>query len=320
MKTWGWVLVVGMVLILMVGWWRAMPVSNWQFPNWVVEQRPLDKYSIEELGKRKFGGSEIKLKEIVSKTDKYEVRNFEFISEGKKVTGQANVPMGVTDPKIIILLRGYWPQDTYKPGDGTRRVAAGLAQAGFMTLAPDQLGYGGSDMPGSDVFEERFQTYTTTLNLIASVDQARLAGIWGHSNGGQIALTVGEILNKSLPIVVWAPVTARFPYSILYYMGEAGDGGKYLRKKLANFEKKYNADDFALTEHTDRLIGPVQIHQGTADPDIPMSWSRELVRRLKAQGTGVKTEYFEYAGADHNLQPQDNWNRATERTTEFFDK
>ena len=85
-----------------------------------------------------------------------------------------------------------------------------------------------------DVFEERFQTYTTAMNLLAGIEKWERAGkigIWGHSNGGQIALTVLEISQKEYPTVLWAPVSKPFPYSILYYTDEAEDRGKALRKK-----------------------------------------------------------------------------------------
>lgn len=311
MKPWGWVLVVGMFLILVVGWWRAMPVQKFNYPELPNQERTLDKYTIANLGKRIYEGSKIEMGETVSETDKYQIKNFSYLSDERKVTGQANIPKGIANPPVIIMVRGYWPREAYKSGDGTRRLAAVLAGNGFMTLAPDGLGYGRSDNPSTDVFEERFQNYTSVLNLLASIDSKKV-GIWGHSNGGQIALSVAEILNKPVPVVVWAPVTARFPYSILYFMNEAPDGGRALRKKLASFEKRYNGDDYSLTEHVDRLVGPVQIHQGTADPDVPVSWSRDVVKKTK------NIRLFEYLGADHNLQPGENWGMAVERTLEFF--
>lgn len=287
--------------------------SKFEYPQWLGAPRTLDAYTIENLGKREYKASKIEFGNIISETDQYQIKNFSYMSDGKKVTGQANVPKNIKYPPVIIMVRGYWPRETYRPGDGTRRAAAVLVVNGYLTLAPDQLGYGGSDNPSQDVFEERFQSYTTILNLLASVD-AKKVGFWGHSNGGQIALTIGEILNKPMPIVVWAPVTARFPYSILYYMNEAPDGGAALRKNLAKFEKRYNGDDYSLTEHADRLVGPVQLHQGLADPDVPVGWSRSLLKKTKA------IQMFEYPGADHNLQPMDNWDKAMERTVAFFNK
>ena len=46
----------------------------------------------------------------------------------------------------------------------------------------------------SDIFESRFQTYTTVLTLAKSLDSLekwdqKNIFIWAHSNGGQIVLT-----------------------------------------------------------------------------------------------------------------------------------
>ena len=93
----------------------------------------------------------------------------------------------------------------------------------YITLAPDFLGYGGSDSESSNIFESRFQTYTTVLTLLKSINKENFPNwdqknifIWAHSNGGQIALTVLEITGENYPTVLWAPVTESFPYSILF--------------------------------------------------------------------------------------------------------
>ena len=74
-----------------------------------------------------------------------------------------------------------------------------------------------------------------------------------------------------------------------------------------------------------RLNAPVQIHQGTADRNVPVEQIRELERVLRAQKTPV--EIFWYDGADHGFlaytrpyyRPnfaKDSW----DRTILFLDK
>ena len=46
-----------------------------------------------------------------------------------------------------------------------------LSENGYITLAPDFLGYGGSDIESSNIFEARFQTYTTVLTLLKSIEE-----------------------------------------------------------------------------------------------------------------------------------------------------
>jgi len=274
----------------------------------VVKERPLDKYTIENLGKREYK-SQIFIDDEVSPG----VFNFHFDSDGKKVTGLAHVPKKCPCP-VIVQFRGYVERDVYQPGMGTKRTAEVFAKNGFISLAPDGLGYGESDNPSPDVFEERFQTYTTALNLLAGIgvwDKAGKIGIWGHSNGGQIALTALEVSQKKYPTVLWAPVSKPFPYSILYYTDEAEDRGKALRKKLAKFEEDYDVELYSLTNYLDRIKAPLLIQQGMADEAVPKKWTDELVKQVKA-------DYVVYPGADHNLQPA--WNLAVMQDVQFFRK
>jgi dipeptidyl aminopeptidase/acylaminoacyl peptidase len=149
---------------------------------------------------------------------------------------------------------------------------------------------------------------------LAAIDKWQMAsgqvGIWGHSNGGQIALVALEVTEKDYPTVLWAPVSAPFPYSVLYYTYDYEDGGKQMRNKLAEFEVDYDVELFNPVFYLGRIRAPVLWQQGTADPDVPVRWARDAVRNLQ----GV--EYVEYPGADHNLIPV--WNRVVSEDIEFF--
>jgi len=290
-----------------------------------VAEKPLEKYRVESLGGRRSEAGAIQLGEVEAIEGAVRVQNFSFTTEGKKVTGLAHIPVGCSETArcpVIVQFRGYADVEGYYSGFGTRRSAQKYAEAGFISLAPDFLGYGGSDMPSGNIFEERFQRYTTGLDLLVSVGGWPFAdgekiGIWGHSNGGQVALTVLEATKRPYATTLWAPVTAAFPYSILYYTNEATDGGKLLRRELANFERDYDTDQFNLLNYLDRVVAPVQIHQGTADESVPVEWNRDLVRRMQEDGeAGNGVTYYEYTGADHNLVP--SWSIVVERDINFF--
>jgi uncharacterized protein len=271
-----------------------------------ITEKPLDKYTIENLSKREYSGSEIQLGEQIEQTKDYTVHKFSFLSDGKKATGLAHLPIRNSPSPVIVQLRGYVDQSLYQSGIGTKRSAEVFAANGFISLAPDHLGYGESDNPSEDIFEERFQTYTTILNLLASVKTLPMAdatriGIWGHSNGGQQALTVLEISGKPYPTTLWAPVTKVFPYSILYFTDEADDKGKALRKKLAEFEANYEVDSYTLTNYLDRINSPLQLHQGTADDAVPQKWSDEFVKSLSTINSKLSINYYIYPSADHKI-------------------
>lgn len=282
----------------------------------------LEKYAIPALKTRVPQGSDLKLGEVVEKTDEYAVYKFSFKTEGKLATGLAHIPSTCSEQNmcpVILQSRGFIEQAGYVSGAGTARSAQEYAKAGFISLAPDFLGYGGSDMPSENVFEERFQKYTTNLDLLSIINQLSMAdvtkiGLWGHSNGGQVTMTILEASGKAYPTTLWAPVTAPFPYSILFYSDETGDFGKAQRKDLSLFEEDYDVQDYTIVNFYDLVAGPIQLHQGTADDLVPTRWSRQFVRGLKAAKKDVV--YFEYAGADHNLRP--DWNEVVARDIEFF--
>lgn len=331
---WWWALFAVVVLVAAASVYWLFGLQSTRVVSPVVEkilEKPLDKYTIEKLSQREYD-SEIFLGEAVATTSAYTVYKFHFNSDGKRVTGLAHLPAGrqvFPNQKfpVVVQFRGYVDVETYQPGMGTRRTAEVLARSGFISLAPDFLGYGGSDNPSEDVFEARFETYTAALNLIAAADNGvtlpagrRVStdnlGLWGHSNGGQIALTVLEISGGNYPTTLWAPVSKPFPYSILYYTDEADDKGKALRKKLADFERDYDVFLYDTTRYLDRLSAPIQIHQGLADEAAPYRWSRELVENLRKMEKDVV--YFEYPGADHNLSG--SWDRVVTRDVEFFNQ
>jgi uncharacterized protein len=283
---------------------------------------PLLQYTIPNLAARSYTPSQIVLEEPIATESAFTVVPFSYESDGKKVTGLAHIPAKTKPPyPVIVQFRGFVPQEIYKPGVGTARSAEVYASNGFLSLAPDFLGYGGSASPSADTFEDRFQTYTTAVNLISSISTLPIAnpekiGIWGHSNGGHIALTVLEILGKPIPTTLWAPVSQPFPYSILFYSNEADDKGKAMRKVLSQFEEDYNVDEFTLANYFDKITAPIQLHQGTADDAVPVAWSDDLAKTLKAKDKDIK--YYTYPGADHNMLGA--WNTVVERDIEFFKK
>ena len=289
-------------------------------------EKPLLKYTFENLKKTTFTKNNITLGKPYSETANSTSQIFYF--KTPKIPGEAamdsvsglmNLPIKPGKYPVIVMFRGFVPDDMYEPGVGTQHVAETLAANGYITLAPDFLGFGESSSPSNDSFEARFQTYTTVLTLLSSLSNlneglqasysgsitADLAkvGIWGHSNGGHIALSILAISGKQYPTVLWAPVSKSFPYSILYYSDDADDHGKALRAVLANFERDYNADLFSPLHYYKWIKAPISIYQGTSDDAVPFQWSENLYSLLKEEGIDVS--YHSYQG-DHNMVP--SWN------------
>lgn len=293
--------------------------------------RSLDRYSIENLGSADFKTGTIEIGQNIDENNSYESKKFvfHFIPEitgnsYKKTSGIINIPKSDESKKwpLVVLIRGYVDQKSYTSGDGSRNIGIYLANRGFLTISPDFLGYGDSDGESGNIFETRFQTYTTTISLIRSIENGILNKywdgknifIWGHSNGGQITLITLEAIQKNYPAVLWAPVTKPFPYSILYYTDESQDKGKLIRTELSKFEKTYDVEKYSLTNYIDRIKSPIQLHQGTADDAVPVSWSDTIVAKMKS--VNIDVEYIKHIGADHNIQP--DWENAAKQSIDFY--
>lgn len=306
----------------------------------IPQPTPLLAYTFTNLKKTKFPLTKITFGPVVSENADSLSRMFYFSvpktpnsRETEKVSGLCNIPKKPGNYPVIIMFRGFVPDNIYKPGVGTQPAASVFVKNGFITLAPDFLGFGQSASPSPDSFENRFQTYTTALTLLSSLptlndgldeiysgsitaDLGKI-GIWGHSNGGHIAIATLEISGVTYPTVLWAPVSASFPYSILYYTDESDDQGKALRRVLAGFEQLYDTDQFSPPNYYTWIKAPLEINQGTSDQEVPVWWSDDLTAKLKKDNIDVT--YFTYPGADHNLLPS-GWSDAVSNSIDFYNK
>ena len=285
------------------------------------QPKPLEKYSFENLRKREYQGSEIKLEKIIKEEEKYISWLFSFQTDGKKVTGMANIPKKTGKLPVVVMIRGYADDQVYFTGLGTRKGAGVFAENGFITLAPDFLGFGGSDTSSADILEARFERPITVLNLLASVKNLPQADpnkifLWAHSNGGQITLSVLEISQKPIPTVLWAPVTKGFPESVLQYMGEMDDQGLKVKKAIDDFISLYDSKYYSIDQYWGDIQASLQVHQGTADEYIHTDWTDSFVQILKDLGKNVA--YYKYPRNDHNLSR--DWNLVVQRDLQFFKK
>jgi dipeptidyl aminopeptidase/acylaminoacyl peptidase len=285
------------------------------------QPKPLEKYSFENLRKRPYLGSEIKLEKIIKQEEKYTSWLFSFQSDGKKVTGMLNLPKKEGKRPVVVMIRGYADDQVYFTGLGTRKGAGVFAENGFITLAPDFLGFGGSDTSSADILEARFERPITVLNLLASIKNLPQADsnkifLWAHSNGGQITLSVLEINQKAIPTVLWAPVTKGFPESVLQYMGEMDDQGLKVKKAIDDFLNLYDSKGFSIDQYWGNIEAPLQVHQGTADEYIHADWTDSFVQTLKDLGKNIT--YYKYPRNDHNLSR--DWDLVVQRDLEFFKK
>lgn len=351
-------------------WWISGETKELLNPFVASGERvsyPLLAYSIPNLQQRKYTPSKIQLLEVIAEEPTYTSFLFSYTTLEKTMTGQINIPDSVTaNPNqknsAIVMLRGYVPLEIYETGVGTKNAAAVFAQNGYITIAPDFFGYGGSDPEPDDSWQTRFEKPITVIELIKTIEETGIPlvladeetalqttrtsniGIWAHSNGGQIALTVLEILQQPIPTTLWAPVTAPFPYSVLYFSDELEDEGKSQRKWISLFEEDYDVFEFSLTQHLDSLTGPIQIQHGEADDAALVYWSEEFVDKIELENERRENEstpgatlaataaakldqinlepiditLYTYPGTNHNMVP--SWDKVVNRDLQFFNK
>lgn len=306
--------VLSVYLIYVLLNWFYFPLLSPK-SNLKIKQRNLSKYTFENIASHTFSGSLIKLERLLNSYPEYNSYLFSFINDdGKRVTGQANIPSRSLNPKpvIIVLIRGYVDKEIYTTGTGTKNVAAVFAKNGYITFAPDFVGYGESDPESPDILESRFEKPATVLSLLAALKNYRpdfKIGIWAHSNGGQIALSVLEISRLPIPTTLWAPVSLGFPDSILNYINDLPDKGEYIKNDLADFKTRFKPEEFSIASYFDRINAPIQLHQGGKDDAVPKDWSDNLANNLSLK-------YYYYPLSDHNLHP--DWNIAISRDLAFF--
>jgi len=277
-------------------------------------------YKLEILGRIKEIETRRKLTHSGGQEYDFETRQIRFLSNGRWITGMINYhPEKSSLSKVIIMVRGYAEAAGYYSGSGTWRVADELADAGYATISIDFLGYGGSEGESTDVLEARFEKVVSLLDLIETVktlpwvDKDKI-GIWAHSNGGQIVLSALEVTGENYPTVLWAPMTQKFPESVLSTI----DDDSPVRGEIESFLKFYDARRYAFENYLEWIEAPILILQGTADEWCEVDWQQALVDKLG--GLGKTAEMVVYPGADHNLNgpPAGGWGEGVERTKRWY--
>ena len=268
------------------------------------------------------------LEEGIKKENNFESRAISFESNGKKISGMMNLPAGrrtcqtgkeCKKSPVIIMIRGFAEAEGYFIGSGSWKAADELARNGFVTISLDFLGFGLSDNESKDILEARFEKPVSVLDLIESVktidyiDNEKI-GIWAHSNGGQIAISVLEISGQNYPTVLWAPMTNPFPKSVLETIDENTEPGRIVKNKIDEFENDYDSKLYSIDNYYDGIQAPILIHQGTSDEWCKVSWQKDLQSRLKKLGKDVSLDVRK--GNDHNLKQ--SWDEVIKMDVEFF--
>ncbi|WP_229784663.1 alpha/beta hydrolase family protein [Deinococcus radiotolerans] len=279
-----------------------------------------------------YPGSALTVRQTLAPGVNYTRQVVSYQSEGLRINALLTVPRG-TPPKggwpAIVFNHGYIPPNVYRTTERYVAYQDAFARAGFITLKSDYRGHGSSQ--GEPLGGYYAPGYTTdVLNALGSlkrdprVNPARI-GMWGHSMGGFLTLRAMVIDRSVKAGVIWAgvvgdydqlmnswtrraPVPASIPPQVLNLRKQAV--AKYGTPRAnPTFWKTLSANTYLRD-----LGGPVQLHIGTKDEDVPVAFHTALAGQLRPLGK-LGANYV-YPGDNHNLSG--NLRVALSRSVQFF--
>ena len=293
---------------------------------------------VEYMRQQEYPGSEIVIEEVLAPGVNYNRYIASYRSEGLKIFALLTVPTGVkpaTGWPVIIFNHGFIPPEIYRTTERYVAYVDGFARNGYIVFRSDYRGHGFSE--GEAGSSRGSPAYTIdVLNAVAAMkdygdaDPHRI-GMWGHSMGGLLTLRA-MVTTKDVKVgVIWAGVVA--PYDLLYRQANPNAAPeptptdptqaqrrRWRQEMIERFgEPDENPAAWAAispNSYVSEISGPLQLHHGTADTDVPVEYSQILNAQVASvQGT---VEYYEYPGDNHNLSV--NFNTAMARSIAFFDQ
>jgi dipeptidyl aminopeptidase/acylaminoacyl peptidase len=256
-----------------------------------------------------------------------------YLSEGLKIYALMTVPMGekpATGWPVIIFNHGFIPPDVYVSTERYIAYVDLIARSGYIVFRSDYRGHGNSEGDAGGAYSRPDYT-VDVLNAVASMNRHPDAdpnriGMWGHSMGGYITLRSMVIRDDIKAGVIWAGVVGSYPDLLSRWRRGTGASAPPTpnpRSWRTSLVQQYGSPDenpefwnsISANSYLADISGPVQLHHGTADEDVPHEFSELLFyQMLDAQ---QYVELYKYEGDNHNIS--NNFSTAMQRTIEFFD-
>jgi len=280
---------------------------------------------------RDYPGSDITIEQRLTPGSNYQRTIASYQSDGLKIYALMTVPDGdvpATGWPVIVFNHGYIPPNQYRTTERYIAYQDALARAGYITFKSDYRGNGDSEGTPSGHFGPGYTM--DVLNAVGSLKKypdadANRIGMWGHSLGGEIALRAMVVSQDITAGVIWAGTVAP-PGEQLGMWGGGSPGAGFHGAPSAPREltEQYGTPDenpefwasLAATSYLADLSGPIQLHHGEADEEVPLSFSQALYDAVSQVGRVV--ELYTYPGSDHNISQ--GFDLAMQRTIAFFDR
>ena len=289
---------------------------------------------ISAMRARDYPGSDIVIEKVLDPGVNYSRYYVSYLSEGLKIYALMTVPNGDQPPTgwpVIIFNHGYIAPDVYKTTERYIAYVDLIARSGYIVFRSDYRGHDQSEGVARGAYSNPDYTIDV-LNAVASMkkypdaDPNRI-GMWGHSMGGYITLR-SMVISKDIKAgVIWAGVVGSYP-DLLYNWrrGPAAspDSAPRPGSWRSTFVEQYGSPEenpefwnsISANSYLNDLSGPIQLHHGMADEDVPLEFSESLFYQMLEAGQYV--ELYKYDGDNHNIS--NNFSTAMQRTIEFFDR
>jgi dipeptidyl aminopeptidase/acylaminoacyl peptidase len=291
---------------------------------------------ISVMRERVYPGSPITIEQELAPGSNYKRYLASYLSDGLKIYALLTVPNTKKPPAgfpAIIFNHGYIPPETYKTTERYVAYVDGFAKAGFIVFKPDYRGNGNSE--GNPEGAYYSPAYTTdVLNAVASIKQYQDAdpnhiGMWGHSMGGNLTLRAMVISHDIKAGVIWGGVVGDYGDLINnwrrsrpFQPSEREQASPRLTRQqlIQQFGNPLSNNSFWRSispySYLNDISGPIELHHGLADEEVPWEFSQNLYNALKA--AGKTAEFYTYEGANHNLTQ--GFSLAMSRSIAFFNR
>jgi dipeptidyl aminopeptidase/acylaminoacyl peptidase len=296
-------------------------------------QQTLPPLAILAMRQRDYPGSDLVIERTLSPGRNYQQYVASYQSDGLKIFALLTVPNGAKPASgwpVIIFNHGYIPPTVYRTTERYIAYVDAFARNGYIVFKPDYRGFGSSQGQPVSAYYAPDDTVdvlnaVTSLQRYPAADPNRI-GMWGHSMGGNITLRALVIDPRIKVAVIWAGVNATYKDLLENWHPVGGEpvapafGGGHRQGYLAQFgTPEQNPgfwDSISPMAYLADITAPIQLHQGTADTEVPLQFSQTLANDLQAAGKPV--ELYTYAGADHNISQ--GFTLAMARSVAYFDR
>ena len=259
---------------------------------------PYEQYTIDHLRQRSYGGGIFEIVNTMEVLDEFTRTLIRYSSDDLTLYGFMNIPTREGPFPVIIMMHGLGDSGSFNDLSFRSDIVDTLTYAGYIVIHPIMRGYPPSD-GGDNMF--RVGMAVDILNLIALIkthsgqsgafekampDQI---GLLGQSMGGNVALRI---------LTVSSDVRAAVLYSSL--SGDELKNSEQLYKVTVDpqFQNELNVlpsqlQSISPVYYYANISAPIQLHHGTIDETVPVSWAEETCSLLTTAGKSIECIYYE---------------------------